>query len=155
MFLQVLFFQVFIFLHFPQAAKVFIKKVIQYVPTFGWAWRCSDVIFLSRNWQEDKEVMETQVREFNDYPYPVWVSFFIDRFELSLLVKTLVRQGVQRLPLPCLGECSILFIGKFFFIIIIFKVREFNNYPYPVWVSILFFLLVKNIFLFKQIRYIF
>ena len=63
--------------------------------------------------------------------------------------------GVQRLPLPCLGECSILFIGKFFFIIIIFKVREFNNYPYPVWVSILFFLLVKNIFLFKQIRYIF
>ena len=48
--------------------------MMQYVPTIGWAWRCSDIIFLSRNWQEDKSVMQTQVTEFYDYPYPVWVS---------------------------------------------------------------------------------
>ena len=57
-----------------QAAKVFVKKMMQYVPTIGWAWRASDIIFLNRNWQEDKSVMQSQITEFYDYPYPVWVS---------------------------------------------------------------------------------
>ena len=53
---------------------MFVKKMMQYVPTIGWAWRFSDAIFLNRNWEEDKAVMETQIKEFFDYPYPVWVS---------------------------------------------------------------------------------
>ena len=59
---------------FFQAAKVFVKNMMKYVPTIGWAWSCSDIIFLHRNWQKDQTIMESQVKEFFDYPYPVWVS---------------------------------------------------------------------------------
>lgn len=60
------------------AAKVFVKKMMQYVPTIGWAWRCSDIIFLNRNWQEDKRIMQDQIKEFFDYPYPVWMLLFAE-----------------------------------------------------------------------------
>ena len=55
---------------------------MQYVPTIGWAWRASDTIFLNRNWQEDKAVMETQIQEFYDYPYPVWVGIIFEYLSL-------------------------------------------------------------------------
>lgn len=67
----------YIIVTFFQSAKVFVKKMMQYVPTIGWAWRFSDTIFLNRKWEQDKTVMETQIKEFFDYPYPVWVSTFI------------------------------------------------------------------------------
>lgn len=60
------------------SAKVFVKKMMQYVPTIGWAWRFSDAIFLNRKWEEDKTVMETQIKEFFDYPYPVWMLLFAE-----------------------------------------------------------------------------
>ncbi|XP_018014674.1 1-acyl-sn-glycerol-3-phosphate acyltransferase delta [Hyalella azteca] len=60
------------------AAKVFVKKMMQYVPTIGWAWHCSDIIFLSRNWQEDKSIMQSQIKEFYDYPYPIWMLLFAE-----------------------------------------------------------------------------
>ncbi|XP_063584996.1 1-acyl-sn-glycerol-3-phosphate acyltransferase gamma-like isoform X2 [Penaeus indicus] len=60
------------------SAKVFVKKMMQYVPTIGWAWRCSDIIFLNRNWQEDKRIMQNQIKEFFDYPYPVWMLLFAE-----------------------------------------------------------------------------
>ncbi|KAG7168072.1 1-acyl-sn-glycerol-3-phosphate acyltransferase delta-like [Homarus americanus] len=53
-------------------------KMMQYVPTIGWAWRLSDIIFLNRNWQEDKTIMQTQIKEFFDYPYPVWMLLFAE-----------------------------------------------------------------------------
>ncbi|KAB7497631.1 1-acyl-sn-glycerol-3-phosphate acyltransferase delta [Armadillidium nasatum] len=59
-------------------AKVFVKKMMKYVPTIGWAWWCSDIIFLHRNWQEDKSIMETQIKELFDYPYPVWMLLFCE-----------------------------------------------------------------------------
>ncbi|XP_071532361.1 1-acyl-sn-glycerol-3-phosphate acyltransferase delta-like isoform X2 [Panulirus ornatus] len=60
------------------SAKVFVKKMMQYVPTIGWAWRFSDIIFLNRNWQEDKTIMQNQIKEFFDYPYPVWMLLFAE-----------------------------------------------------------------------------
>ncbi|KAF2354040.1 Phospholipid/glycerol acyltransferase [Trinorchestia longiramus] len=71
------------------AAKVFVKKMMQYVPTIGWAWRCSDIIFLSRNWEHDKAVMQNQIKEFYDYPYPIWFLLF---FTIKPFNKTLFRQ---------------------------------------------------------------
>ncbi|XP_045608732.1 1-acyl-sn-glycerol-3-phosphate acyltransferase delta isoform X2 [Procambarus clarkii] len=64
--------------HTLGSAKVFVKKMMQYVPTIGWAWRFSDTIFLNRNWQEDKTIMQSQIKEFFDYPYPVWMLLFAE-----------------------------------------------------------------------------
>ncbi|XP_064100028.1 1-acyl-sn-glycerol-3-phosphate acyltransferase delta-like isoform X2 [Macrobrachium nipponense] len=60
------------------SAKVFVKNMMRYVPTIGWSWRFSDIIFLKRNWQEDRTVMSSQVQEFFDYPYPVWMLLFAE-----------------------------------------------------------------------------
>ncbi|KAK3880487.1 hypothetical protein Pcinc_015018 [Petrolisthes cinctipes] len=60
------------------SAKVFIKKMLKYVPTIGWAWRFSDIIFLNRIWEQDKTVIENQIKEFFDYPYPVWMLLFAE-----------------------------------------------------------------------------
>ncbi|KAK4293799.1 hypothetical protein Pmani_033523 [Petrolisthes manimaculis] len=60
------------------SAKVFVKKMMQYVPTIGWAWRLSDTIFLNRKWEKDKTIMEDQIKEFFDYPYPVWMLLFAE-----------------------------------------------------------------------------
>lgn len=60
------------------AAKVFVKKMMQYIPTVGWAWKASDAIFLERNWEKDKSIMTSQIREFFDYPYPVWMLLFAE-----------------------------------------------------------------------------
>ncbi len=32
--------------------RVYVKKMLQYVPIIGWAWKLSDVIFLERNWEK-------------------------------------------------------------------------------------------------------
>ncbi|CAL4104612.1 unnamed protein product [Meganyctiphanes norvegica] len=60
------------------AAKVFVKKMMQYIPTVGWAWKASDTIFLERNWEKDKSIMESQIKEFFDYPYSVWMLLFAE-----------------------------------------------------------------------------
>lgn len=60
------------------AAKVFVKNMMKYVPTIGWGWSMSDVIFLHRNWQRDQSIMHNQVQEFFDYPYPVWMLLFAE-----------------------------------------------------------------------------
>ena len=37
--------------------RVMAKKMLQYVPTIGWAWGMSDFIFLQRNWDKDKQTL--------------------------------------------------------------------------------------------------
>jgi len=60
------------------ASKVFMKKVIQYMPTVGWGLRCSDIIFLNRDWQKDQQVIDRKLREFYSYPNPVWMLLYAE-----------------------------------------------------------------------------
>lgn len=53
--------------------KAYAKKVIQYIPAVGWAWKFAEFIFLERSYDKDKEIIDTQLREIFDYPDPVWV----------------------------------------------------------------------------------
>ena len=39
-------------------ARVYVKKMIQYVPVVGWAWAMSDAVFLERSWDKDKQNLE-------------------------------------------------------------------------------------------------
>ena len=49
------------------------KKSLQYVPTFGWAWRFAEFIFMERNWEKDKEIITSLINELVNYPDSITV----------------------------------------------------------------------------------
>lgn len=53
--------------------KAYAKKVIQYIPTVGWAWKFAEFVFLERSFDKDKETIGHQIKEIMDYPDPVWL----------------------------------------------------------------------------------
>ncbi|XP_053683813.1 1-acyl-sn-glycerol-3-phosphate acyltransferase delta-like [Sabethes cyaneus] len=53
--------------------KAYAKKVIQYIPTIGWAWKFAEFVFLERSFEKDKEIIGRQIKEIMDYPDPVWL----------------------------------------------------------------------------------
>ena len=61
-----------------QSSKVFMKKAIKWIPIVGWSWQFAEIIFLERNWEKDKAVMEKQVANLVDYPDPVWLLLFAE-----------------------------------------------------------------------------
>lgn len=56
--------------------RVYVKKVLQYVPTIGWAWCFSDTLFLARDWSKDQVVLDDRLAALQDYPDPVWILLF-------------------------------------------------------------------------------
>lgn len=56
--------------------RVYVKKMLKYVPVIGWAWRLSDIVFLERNWEKDKDNLAVKLNELLDYPSPVWILLF-------------------------------------------------------------------------------
>ena len=59
-------------------ARVCVKSMLRYVPVVGWAWALSDVIFLERSWDKDKELMARGVKTLCDYPDPMWYLIFAE-----------------------------------------------------------------------------
>lgn len=53
--------------------KAYAKKVIQYIPTVGWAWKFAEFVFLERSFDKDREIIGRQIKEIMDYPDPVWL----------------------------------------------------------------------------------
>ena len=41
--------------------RVYVKKMLQYVPIIGWAWKLSDVVFLERNWEKVRVVSRMSI----------------------------------------------------------------------------------------------
>lgn len=56
--------------------RVYAKKMLQYVPIIGWAWRLSDIVFLERNWEKDKLNLASRLNELLNYPSSVWLLLF-------------------------------------------------------------------------------
>ena len=56
--------------------RVYVKKVIKYVPVIGWAWCFSDTLFLARDWGKDQVVLDDCLGALMDYPDPVWILLF-------------------------------------------------------------------------------
>ena len=45
--------------------RVFVKKMLAYVPVVGWSWLMSDVVFLARDWEKDKLKLAEGVKQVN------------------------------------------------------------------------------------------
>ncbi|KAF4517274.1 hypothetical protein B566_EDAN008608 [Ephemera danica] len=43
--------------------KTYAKKVLQYIPTMGFAWKFGESVFLERNWDKDKAIIGKQLTE--------------------------------------------------------------------------------------------
>lgn len=56
--------------------RVYVKKVLQYVPIIGWAWCFSDTLFLARDWAKDQVTLDERLGALLDYPDPVWILLF-------------------------------------------------------------------------------
>ena len=56
--------------------RVYVKKMISWVPVLGWAWGLSDTIFLERDWARDQQTLRKGLEQLQDYPSPVWVLLF-------------------------------------------------------------------------------
>ncbi|XP_056635997.1 1-acyl-sn-glycerol-3-phosphate acyltransferase delta-like [Diorhabda carinulata] len=63
-------------LHLLGNCKAYAKKVIQYIPVLGWAWKCSEFVFLERNFDKDKEIINKQITELSEHPDPMWLLLF-------------------------------------------------------------------------------
>ncbi|XP_018577240.1 1-acyl-sn-glycerol-3-phosphate acyltransferase delta isoform X2 [Anoplophora glabripennis] len=63
-------------IHLLGNCKAYAKKVIQYVPVLGWAWKCSEFVFLERSFDKDKEIINKQIIELAEHPDPIWLLLF-------------------------------------------------------------------------------
>ncbi|CAB3368326.1 Hypothetical predicted protein [Cloeon dipterum] len=63
--------------------KTYAKKVLQYIPTMGWAWKFGESVFLERNWEKDKEIISKQLKELVEYPSPIWLLLFAEGTRFS------------------------------------------------------------------------
>ncbi|XP_055607718.1 1-acyl-sn-glycerol-3-phosphate acyltransferase gamma-like [Uranotaenia lowii] len=107
--------------------KAYAKKVIQYIPTVGWAWKFAEFVFLERSFEKDREIIGRQINEIMDYPDPVWlllnaegtrftekkheasVKFARERGMVELKHHLIPRTKGFTASLPHLrGKCSIL-----------------------------------------------
>lgn len=50
------------------------------MPVLGWTWYFTESIFLKRNWDEDKKILEKSITELVTYPDPFWVTVSVNAF---------------------------------------------------------------------------
>ena len=87
-------------------ARVFVKKMLKYVPIVGWAWNFSDVAYLERNWEKDQDIMTQSVQALSDYPDPVWLLIFAEGTRLSPEKLEASRDFARSRGLPILRHCK-------------------------------------------------
>ena len=57
-----------------QTCKCYMKGYLKYLPIIGFSWWCTEFVFLRRNWQKDRRVLESSLSTLADFPFPFWVS---------------------------------------------------------------------------------
>jgi len=80
--------------------RVYAKKMLQYVPIIGWAWRLSDVVFLERSWEKDKENLTHRLNELLTYPSSVWLLLFPEGTRFSPEKHAVSKQFAASRNLP-------------------------------------------------------
>lgn len=56
--------------------KSLLKAQLRYLPVIGWGWSLSDMIFLSRDWQKDRENLSKSMDVLLTYPRSLILAFF-------------------------------------------------------------------------------
>jgi len=85
--------------------RVFVKKMLKYVPIIGWAWSFSDTVFLARNWDKDKEHLSSSLTDLMEYPSPVWVLLFPEGTRFNQEKYQASKQFAEQRGLPVLQHC--------------------------------------------------
>lgn len=85
--------------------RVFVKKMLKYVPIIGWAWNFSDIAYLERDWNKDQETMTKSVQSLADYPDPVWLLLFAEGTRLNPEKLEASRDFARKRGLPVLRHC--------------------------------------------------
>ncbi|ODM93352.1 1-acyl-sn-glycerol-3-phosphate acyltransferase gamma [Orchesella cincta] len=57
-------------------ARVYLKKILAYVPILGFTWKFQENVFLERNWEKDKKSLGGQLNNLVNYPDPMWITLF-------------------------------------------------------------------------------
>lgn len=68
--------------------RTFLKKEMLYFPIAGWFLKLSGNVFLERDYEKDKEVIENQIKTLMHYDDPAWVR--------EALMKTLTLQTTTK-----------------------------------------------------------
>ena len=82
--------------------RVYIKKMIRYVPIIGWAWGFSDTLFLARDWSRDQATLDRCLDLLQDYPSPVWILLFPEGTRYTKEKYEASRQFAEKKNLPVL-----------------------------------------------------
>ncbi|GFO33373.1 1-acyl-sn-glycerol-3-phosphate acyltransferase 3 [Plakobranchus ocellatus] len=57
--------------------KIYGKQVLKYVPLIGWAWYFTESIFLKRQWEHDKRIIQKDLQQACDYPEGYYVTLLL------------------------------------------------------------------------------
>lgn len=87
-------------------ARVFVKKMLKYVPVMGWAWNFSDVAYLERNIDKDEETMTKAVANLSEYTDPMWLLIFAEGTRISPDKLEASRDFARSRGLPVLRHCK-------------------------------------------------
>ncbi len=64
-------------------ARVYLKKSLRFVPVMGWCWAVSDVVFLDRDWNRDKDAIAYGIGALADFPDPMFSLIFAEGTRMS------------------------------------------------------------------------
>jgi len=56
--------------------KAMLKSSLRHIPVIGWGWSLCDMIFLSRDWQKDKDNLAKQMKILLTYPRSLILAYF-------------------------------------------------------------------------------
>ncbi|XP_059166406.1 1-acyl-sn-glycerol-3-phosphate acyltransferase delta-like [Physella acuta] len=57
--------------------KIYGKQFLKYVPLIGWAWYFTESIFLKRQWEHDKKIIQKDLLQATDYPEGYYVTLLL------------------------------------------------------------------------------
>ncbi|KOX75990.1 1-acyl-sn-glycerol-3-phosphate acyltransferase gamma [Melipona quadrifasciata] len=83
--------------------KAYVKKSLQYVPTFGWAWRFAEFIFMERNWEKDKEIITSLINELVNYPDSITLLLCAEGTRVTAQKLEASQKFAQKAGLPVLN----------------------------------------------------
>lgn len=63
--------------------RAVVKNMIRYIPTIGWAWAYSDFLFLQRNLEKDKHIIDRGMKTLASYPSSMWLLFYAEGTRLT------------------------------------------------------------------------
>jgi len=82
------------------SSKVYAKNSLKFVPLIGTTWWFTESIFLKRNYDSDKKMMETCHAALQSYPCPFWILLFCEGTRFTETKHQLSMEVARKKGLP-------------------------------------------------------